>query len=250
MIRYYPPRFLFRRYEILRRVKRGTSFLEIGPGNLYLAVDLLGYFKRGTLIDYNLQVKDRYDNLEEPLKEHLDLMIGEFFTSVTQLQLKYDCVVACEVMEHVENDGNFLSIAHDLLNDQGQLVLSVPSRMKYWSKHDEIVGHFRRYEKQRIINILSDQGFQNICVVSYGFPFLNILRLLRILLAWFQYDSRVKWSKDRQIQQSGFIQVNFLTSLLGVICNKHTVYPLNLLSCLFNGRDLSDGYVITAEKMS
>ena len=231
-------------------MKRGANFLEIGPGNLYLAVDLLGYFQRGTLIDYNLQVKDRYDNLEEPLKERLDLMIGEFFTSVIQLQSKYDCVVACEVMEHVENDTHFLSIAYDLLNDRGQLVLSVPSRMKYWSKHDEIVGHFRRYEKQRIINILSDQGFQNICVVSYGFPFLNILRLPRILLAWFQYDSRVKWSKDRQIQQSGFIQANFLTSLLGVICNKRTVYPLNLLSSPFNARDLSDGYVIVAEKVN
>ncbi|MFX0203795.1 MAG: class I SAM-dependent methyltransferase [Candidatus Hodarchaeota archaeon] len=250
-MKYYPPRFLFRRYEILRRVKRGENFLEIGPGNLYLAVDLLGYFKRGTLVDFNPDIRERYDTLKKPLKERLDIVIANFSSSATQLQSKYDCIVACEVMEHIENDGDFLNKVYNLLNDHGQLVLSVPSRMHFWSKDDEIIGHFRRYEKRHIINILSKQGLRNIDIISYGFPFLNILRLPRILLARLQYSEKAHWSIERQTQQSGMmIQATLLINLLGIFCNPYTVYPLNLLASWFNKYDLSDGYVVTAEKMN
>jgi hypothetical protein len=52
-MKYYPPRYLFRRYELLRRVSEGNHFLEIGAGRLLLSVELLRYFRRGTLIDFS-----------------------------------------------------------------------------------------------------------------------------------------------------------------------------------------------------
>jgi SAM-dependent methyltransferase len=246
-MKYYPPRFLFRRYEILRRVKRGNNFLEIGPGNLNLAQDLLCYFDRGTLVDYNPAVKKRYNNLPESLKKRLALVIADFSPSIS-FQTKYDCIVACEVMEHVDNEERFLDTMIGLLSNQGQLVLSVPSRMKFWSKHDEIVGHLKRYERDDIVKLLSKQNLKNVTVISYGFPFVNILRWPRILLAQIQYHKKIRWSQKKQTQQSGFMQATLLTDLLGIVCNRYTTYSLNLLSSLFNQYDLSDGYVIIAEK--
>lgn len=245
-MKYYPPRFLFRRYEILKRLKKGHHFLEIGPGNFYLSKDLLRYFDRGTLVDYSPYVKNIYDGLEESIRKRLDLII-EDFTSF-QFELKFDCVVVCEVMEHIGHDQKFIKKIHGLLNDQGQAILSVPSRHKFWSKHDEIVGHLRRYEKQEIKNMLLKEKFKNISILSYGFPFVIILRLPRILLAGLQYKKKIHWSKKAQTKQSGVSHNCEMPSLLGIFCNPYTIYPLCLFSSLFNGYDLSDGYIITAEK--
>jgi len=245
-MKYYPPRFLFRRYEILKRLKRGHHFLEIGPGNLYLSEDLLRYFVKGTLVDYNPYVKNIYNDLEESIRKRLDFIV-EDFTSF-QFGLKFDCVVACEVIEHVEQDQEVIKKIYDLLNDQGRVVLSVPSRHKFWSKHDEIVGHLRRYEKQEIKDMLLKENFKNISILSYGFPFVIILRLPRILLAGLQYKKRIRWSKKAQTKQSGVSDNCEMPSLLGTFCNPYTVYPLCFVSSLFNRYDLSDGYIITAEK--
>ncbi|MFC1975334.1 class I SAM-dependent methyltransferase, partial [Chloroflexota bacterium] len=214
--------------------------MEIGPGNLNLAQDLLAYFSKGTLIDYNPDVEKVYDNLSELSKRRLEFIVGDF-SSIT-LQTEYDCVVACEVLEHIENDDEFLGLLVGVLSNRGQLVLSVPSRMKFWSKHDEIVGHIKRYEKEEIIKMLSKWRLKNINVVSYGFPFINILRWPRILLAKLQYGKKIHWDQKKQTQGSGIINATQWIDLLGIVCNPYTIYPLNMLSSLFDRYDWSNGY--------
>jgi SAM-dependent methyltransferase len=246
-MKYYPPRFLFRRYELLKRLRGGNSFLEIGPGNLYLTQDLLGRFKRGTVLDYSPWIKRVYDGLPDSSKRRLDLVTADFM-ALGPCLVSYDCVVACEVLEHAPDDEAFLDKMCDFLEPRGQLALSVPSRMKFWSLHDELAGHLRRYEKDAIIGGLSDRGFANIEVASYGFPFVNILRCLRIALAHLWYDRRADWTQVERTQESGVIRSTPLIDSVGLICNKYTSYPFSLIASLFNCYDLSDGYVITAEK--
>jgi SAM-dependent methyltransferase len=245
-MKYYPPRFLFRRHEILKRLKRGGNFLEIGPGSLNLTEDILKHYPEGTLVEYNPYVQEIYNGLGKSIRGRLRLVIEDFMSLTTDS--KYDCIIACEVMEHIGRDQKFIKKINSLLNDQGQVILSVPSRHKFWSKHDEIVGHLRRYEKQEIKDILSKEDFKNISILSYGFPFVIILRLPRILLAGLQYKQRIRWSKKMQTKQSGISCGCEMPALLGLFCNPYTVYPLCLVSSLFNGYDLSDGYIITAEK--
>lgn len=245
-MQYYPPRFLFRRYEILKRLKKGYNFLEIGPGSLSLTMDILKHYTNGTLVDYNPYVQEIYNGLEKPIKKRLNLVIEDFM--LLNINSKYDCVIACEVMEHIEQDAEFLSKIYSLLNNHGVLILSVPSKQIFWSIHDSIVGHLRRYEKQEIINMLSKKDFKNISVISYGFPFINILRWPRILLAKMQAKEKKSWDIITQTKESGLSHHREFPKFLGILCNKYTAYPLCLIASLFNGYDLSDGYIITAEK--
>lgn len=127
-------------------------------------------------------------------------------------------------------------------------MLSVPSRMKLWSIHDELAGHLRRYEKNAMIRAVLDRGFESVQVASYGFPFLNILRYLRILLTRLQNGEREEWTQLERTQHSGVLPSIPLVRWLGLICNPYTCYPLSLVASLFNRCDLSDGYVITADK--
>jgi SAM-dependent methyltransferase len=234
----------------MRRIRRGRQFLEIGPGNLHLAVELLTRFDRGTLIDLNATgVSAMYNALRDADKQRLHLITGDFMES--QLTgAEFDCVVACEVLEHVEDDRQFLSRAYSYLKAPGQLMISVPARYKYWSKADEIVGHYRRYEKQDLCRRLSGAGFAEIDVASYGFPFENVVRLGKVFLARIQYEEKSAWDKRRQSEQSAFmLNGGPYLDALGLVVNKYTVYPFCVIASLFNGMDLSDGYVASAFKL-
>jgi SAM-dependent methyltransferase len=207
----------------------------------------LRYFRRGTLLDYNPAVREIYDALQESIRQRLDLVIADFI-ALPLSSVEYDCVVACEVLEHVENDEGFIDKMCASLRPQGQLVISVPSRMKLWSRHDEIAGHLRRYEKDSILATLSRRKLVDVEVASYGFPFVNALRYLRIALAYLQYHKKMDLSKVERTRKSGLIKSAPLINLIGLICNRYTCYPFNLVASLFNHHDLSDGYLIIAEK--
>ncbi len=247
-MKYQNPRYLFRRYEVMQRVKTGEQFLEIGPGNLALAQDLLAKFTKGTLIDFNTtDVQDIYNELEQTIKQRLDLIIADF--SQHPFNQKFSCVVTCEVLEHIEDDRKFLQKTNELLADGGQLILSVPARMKYWSKDDEIVGHYRRYEKQELHEKLTEAGYSQINIVAYGFPFQNLVRLARISLARLQYKEKANWDQKKQSQQSAFmVKRKPYINLIGLVLNKYTIYPFNVVASLFNGMDLAEGYVVSATK--
>ena len=243
---YYAPRYLFRRQAILRVLQPGQSFLEIGPGNLQLAQDLLRYYQDGTLIDYNTEAKSVYQTLPEPAKQCLNLIIEDFM--VYTLPQKFNCVVACEVMEHVPEDHDFLQRLYDSLDAQGQLILSVPSRMKMWSEHDELVGHLRRYEKKELAARATSVGFNRIRIDSYGFPFVNFLRLFRIRKARRQIEQKVHLSQEELTKYSGIEQTENMNKRLGLIINPYTIYPAALFSTIFNQFDLSGGYLLSAYK--
>ncbi len=247
-MKYYHPRYLFRRYEIMQRVKKGEHFLEIGPGNLGLAQELLVKFRRGTLIDFNTtDVEQIYTELQESYKQRLKLIIADF--SEYQFNQKFDCVVACEVLEHIVDDRIFLQKTNGLLTNFGQLILSVPAREKYWAKDDEIVGHYRRYEKKDLHKKLIEAGYSQIDIAAYGFPFQNLVRLGRVFFAGFQYNEKAKWDQKKQSQQSAFMIKNKpYLKLLGFVLNKYTIYPFNVIASLFNELDLAEGYVVSAIK--
>lgn len=249
-MKYHPPRFLFRRHEIMRIVGKGERFLEIGPGDLGLALELISKFTTGTLIDFNTtDVNKIYDELRESYKQRLKLIIADF-SKYDHFESDFDCVVACEVLEHIEDDRLFLQRTNNLLMGGGQLILSVPARQKYWSVDDVIVGHYRRYEKQELHEKLTEAGYSEINIISYGFPFQNLVRLGRIALARFQYKEKANWEKMKQSQQSAFmVKRKSYINLIGLFVNKYTLYPFCVLASLFNNMDLAEGYVVSAKKL-
>jgi len=246
-MRYYPPRYLFRRYEILRRIRPGGSFLEIGAGSLYLATDLLGLFANGTVVEPNPAVAHYYSRLDQQLGRRLRLLIGTF--PLPELaDRRYDCVVACEVLEHIDDDWSFLVAAAEHLGKSGQLVLSVPARMKLWAIDDEAAGHVRRYEKAELISIVERAGLKNIVVISYGFPFLIVLRWLRIVLARLRRGETASLTRKQRAVESGMLPDGGLARFSGVLCNPRTVRPLARISSLFENGNLAEGYIVTADR--
>ena len=66
--------------------------------------------------------------------------------SLSTIDDKVDLFFSSNVLEHIEDDLSVLSEMKKKLAEGGKIFLYLPARMLLWSKLDEEVGHYRRYE--------------------------------------------------------------------------------------------------------
>jgi SAM-dependent methyltransferase len=207
---------------------------------------MLKHFDKGTVVEFSPEVMNVYKQLPANIQQKLTIIVGDFFKQ--KFDKKFECIVSCEVLEHIEEDVKFLRKTNELLGKNGQLLISVPAKDKYWTIHDDVVGHLRRYDKEQLTAVLKESGFVDIKILSYGYPFINILWRLRKVHGQRQSAEKKNWSKKKQTQESGIGQISSKFNFVGVFVNKYTFFIPNLLSTLFDKLDLSEGYVATARK--
>ena len=125
-------------------------------------------------------------------------------TSETEIQMSdslqkissnsFDFVTALDVIEHIEDDISTFKQINKLLNPNGTLLITVPSYQCLYSLHDAVIGHYRRYTKRSIVNLLEQTGFST-SHVTYLFSFLVIPATVRK----YYLSLRKMWRNDRHI---------------------------------------------------
>jgi hypothetical protein len=65
----------------------------------------------------------------------------------------FDTILYIDVIEHIENDGEELRYATNLLANGGHLVVLVPAHQYLFSPFDKAIGHYRRYNKKMLRSI-------------------------------------------------------------------------------------------------
>jgi hypothetical protein len=90
-----------------------------------------------------------------------------------------------DVLEHIEDDREFLKYLHSKLACSGNIFLTVPAHKWLFSEHDVAHGHFRRYDLRGLINLIEETGFEIIraeYLYSVLVPASIILRRIPYLL--------------------------------------------------------------------
>lgn len=64
-----------------------------------------------------------------------------------------------DVIEHIADDRKFLEIIATYLWRSGRVYITVPAYPSLWSGEDVDAGHFRRYSRQALRNVLKEAGF-------------------------------------------------------------------------------------------
>lgn len=95
----------------------------------------------------------------------------------------FDLVCAFEVLEHIEDDRGALAGWAAKVAAGGHLMLSVPADPARFGAADEAVGHYRRYSRQGIEEVLRSAGLRPVTVVNYGWPLGFATETVRNLLA-------------------------------------------------------------------
>jgi SAM-dependent methyltransferase len=80
-------------------------------------------------------------------------------TEVPFPEATFDCIVALDVIEHVEDDFGILQSLHEVLKPGGRLIITVPAYEILWSEHDEINHHKRRYTAPKLQNLIEAAGY-------------------------------------------------------------------------------------------
>ena len=240
------PRYIFRRFNLLREVRLGENFIEIGAGNMRFSRELSQRFQYGVAVEYSEQTRQLYDILHDTHFPNVQL-INDAIEEV-QTEDQFDLVIACEVMEHVEDDLSFFEKMLQLSKSGGQIVFTVPARMKFWSDSDENVGHFRRYEKADIHKLMEDYEINQYKILSYGHPFINGFRLLRESKARREKQELERLTKVEQSALSGFPEIPSHYPISKYLVNRYTMWLPALFSLVFNRFDWSEGYIVVIEK--
>lgn len=166
-----PPGYLtLERMGRLRRYNRwiwdtispyvGNRVLEVGAGignitRLLYGRDLIVASDRdSTYLDI---LRNRFANNHTISVEKIDLESDECL-SLSHYQ--FDTVIGLNVLEHIQNHGAAMRRLYQMLQPGGRAVLFVPADQGLFGTLDQTVGHYRRYSKAELEELIRGAGFE------------------------------------------------------------------------------------------
>ncbi len=171
------PRYLLRRARILKLIEKlePCETLEIGCGAGVLLHELHDRGFRCTALESSPEARALASGLAQDAGK--DIRFLE--TPESGWEGRFPLVMAFEVLEHIEHDLEALQAWRQWMPVGGRLLLSVPSHMAKWNPSDVWAGHFRRYERSSMVELLRKAGFEAQIVECYGFPLANVAEKVR-----------------------------------------------------------------------
>lgn len=153
--------------EVAARVAKDARILDLGTytGALIARLRDFGYS--------DLHAADLANHLTEPVTQHWPCDFNSEFARAIGRN-DFDCIIACEVIEHLDNPRAFLRQCRELLSDGGILIVSTPNieffegRIKFLLTGDLWGFGEKNYRSQRHITpiaasqvplMLSECGF-------------------------------------------------------------------------------------------
>jgi hypothetical protein len=114
--------------------------------------------------------------------ESLERAGFQSFSDIEGLSRSYKFIYMSNVLEHIEQDVATLSeLRHKVSATPGVLVIYVPAFEILFSEMDKQVGHFRRYSKASVRQVVLEAGWREVSceyVDSLGFLSVFILKFL------------------------------------------------------------------------
>lgn len=170
------------RFDVLRRVLNkfdgSISFLEIGCGQGAAATILAAHFQYTGYEPDPISFQTASARLE---RMGVGQVVNDFLPTAPDRQ--YDVVGAFEVLEHLEDDGVAIQDWVRWVRPGGHVIVSVPAHPDRFGPADSRVGHFRRYTRSAIVELLVGAGLVDIRAIAYGFPLGYLLEWVRDRIA-------------------------------------------------------------------
>lgn len=111
----------------------------------------------------------------------------------------FDVIGAFDVLEHINEDADVLTMFNQALHPGGGIILTVPQHQWLWSKADENACHLRRYTRQELTAKVRAAGFRVEYATSFTVLLLPILMVSRLYAKTKKHNSQAA-----ELRISGF----------------------------------------------
>ena len=147
----------------------GPRVLEVGCGN--------GNFSRRIALQAKalLAVDIEPAFIEQTRQRTADLAnvtVEEADVTTMKWPSKFDTAVMLDVLEHIEDDVAMLRSLARALEPDGRLVVKVPAIASIYNNLDRAVGHYRRYSRKHLNEVVAASGFE--VQQMWGFNLLGV----------------------------------------------------------------------------
>jgi SAM-dependent methyltransferase len=132
----------------------------------------------------------------------------------------FDTVVCLNVVEHIQDDAAALRNVWNVLEPGGRAIILVPSGPKLYGSLDEVLGHFRRYTRQQLVEVAERSGFRVEKVLQFNRPGV---------LAWW-LNGRILRRKKFGLAQIRLL--NLMTPVFRLLDNWLPLPPLSIIAIL------------------
>lgn len=170
------------RFSVLKKFKKylppkGSKLFEIGCGNAIVINQIEKEF------EYTIDGCDlnKYAlELSNPVNGNL--MVYNIYDENPDLLKKYDMAILLDVIEHIDDDVDFLIKSSAHIKKGGKVLVNVPALMHLFSKYDTIAGHKRRYTKKSLRQSFEKAGLKVESIRYWGALLYPIAVIRKIVL--------------------------------------------------------------------
>ncbi len=106
---------------------------------------------------------------------------GELSEAPSELDAGASFYLTTDVLEHVPDDFLFLSTLLARCRQGAHVLLTVPANDALWSSHDEVLGHFRRYDRSQLELLWQGLPVTPLLISYYNTRLYPVIRLIRAL---------------------------------------------------------------------
>ena len=200
-------RFKFVRKLIDFSITAPKRMLDIGCGDCFVLHSLTNHFPNAEFIGVDTALTEdmiKAITLRNSGKQNIFL----YQSLDMEMIKKVDLILLLDVLEHIENEEDFLRSLHNVMHPGSKIIITVPAFQKLFTDHDRFLKHFRRYNRMSLLHVLEKSGFQVNCS---GYIFCSLLpfRVMQKLL-------RIKSSQKENLRAANIFINTIATILLNI----------------------------------
>lgn len=169
----------------------GLRVLDVGCGDGFLSYEMAKDRRIGSITGIDVHLSD--EQIAEMGSTAEGVTFHKKHDDLTRNH--YNLLLLLDVMEHVEQDGAYLSdIVRKYSTQDGYVVLTVPAHPFLFGSHDRFLKHFRRYTRRDLLKVIHGAG---LTCLSAGYLFFSLMPA-RALVASFE-----KWFPPKAVRNRG-----------------------------------------------
>jgi SAM-dependent methyltransferase len=200
--------------KILESYPPGAAFFDVGGGNGFVAKAV-----QDAGIDVVL-IEPGPVGVRNALRRGVRQALCGTLEQAGFLENSIPSVGLFDVIEHIQDDREFLNTIRRHLQPDGRLYVTTPAFNWLWSNEDVLAGHFRRYTERGLRTVCESAGF----AVEFITTFFNFLPLpilaFRALPNRMGIGNRKAGYRTQEIRRDHDLSVSspLVQSLIGYLC--------------------------------